>query len=587
MALSNRIKGVPISAGLAHGPVHVIRAALDEVPSWTVREEDLPREFSRLVSALESAAGELDRRRETVASQAGPKDAEIFSVHRMILEDPSALREVESCIREDRINAEAAVQRLIDRFQEKLGHLDGNSVRDYANDVSDPWRLVLDHLLRRDRESIEASEDKVVLAAAELTPQVVTFLPRERVLAVLGEKGGRFSHAAVLARSLGLPCVVGLPNLLRRLEQDLQVTVDGDSGLVQLRPSEEDLAEFSARIEQREARQSELRSHAPELSETLDGTRFRCEVNVESVRDLDTFDPAHTDGVGLLRTEFLYMERSEFPSEEEQYNMYRRVLERMGDRPVTIRTLDIGGDKPLPYFKVPPEPNPALGWRGLRISLQWPDLLQVQLRAMLRASTEGRLKVLLPMVGSVDQIDTFLEIFGRVRDQLRDQGHAVDEELPIGVMIEVPSLLFCLPEVLERVDFVSVGTNDLVQYLLAVDRDNSWVAKLYEPHHPAVLEALAKVADACSERGVPASVCGDVASDPVATRLLLGLGYTGVSVAQQFVPDIKMAVRQTTEARAREIVGLLRRCATSDEVRARLAEFREELYAPSRALDDQ
>lgn len=587
MALSNRIKGVPISAGLAHGPVHVIRAALDEVPSWTVREEDLPREFSRLVSALESAAGELDRRRETVASQAGPKDAEIFSVHRMILEDPSALREVESCIREDRINAEAAVQRLIDRFQEKLGHLDGNSVRDYANDVSDPWRLVLDHLLRRDRESIEASEDKVVLAAAELTPQVVTFLPRERVLAVLGEKGGRFSHAAVLARSLGLPCVVGLPNLLRRLEQDLQVTVDGDSGLVQLRPSEEDLAEFSARIEQREARQSELRSHAPELSETLDGTRFRCEVNVESVRDLDTFDPAHTDGVGLLRTEFLYMERSEFPSEEEQYNMYRRVLERMGDRPVTIRTLDIGGDKTLPYFKVPPEPNPALGWRGLRISLQWPDLLQVQLRAMLRASTEGRLKVLLPMVGSVDQIDTFLEIFGRVRDQLRDQGHAVDEELPIGVMIEVPSLLFCLPEVLERVDFVSVGTNDLVQYLLAVDRDNSWVAKLYEPHHPAVLEALAKVADACSERGVPASVCGDVASDPVATRLLLGLGYTGVSVAQQFVPDIKMAVRQTTEARAREIVGLLRRCATSDEVRACLAEFREELYAPSRALDDQ
>lgn len=574
------IKGIPISTGLAHGPIHVIRAAVDEVPSWFVREQDLPREFARLVSALEAAGAVLDERREVVARQAGEKDAEIFGVHRMILQDPNALRQVEQCIREERVNAEAAVKKLIDAFQEKLGSLEGASVRDYANDVSDPWKLVLDQLLRRERESIQQSERKVVLAAAELTPQVVTFLPRERLLAVITEKGGRYSHAAVLARSLGIPCVVGLPNLLPRLEQDLLVTVDGDAGQVQLRPDDADLSEFRDRVEQRARRQSELLHHAPLPSVTKDGVTFGCEVNVESVRDLETFDPAHTDGVGLLRTEFLYMERSEFPSEEEQYRMYRRVLESMGGRPVTIRTLDIGGDKPLPYFKVPPEPNPALGWRGIRISLQWPDLLQAQLRAMLRASTEGQLKILLPMVGSVDQIDRFRAILSDVRAQLAEQGYETAERIPIGVMIEVPSLLFSLQKVLDRVDFVSVGTNDLVQYLLAVDRDNSWVARLYEPHHPAVLEALGQVGQAARERGIPASVCGDVASDPIAALLLLGLGFSGVSVAPHYVPDLKFAVRQADAGRLRAIVGELRACAGANEVRERLRALRDEIYSP-------
>ncbi|MEO0651080.1 MAG: phosphoenolpyruvate--protein phosphotransferase [Planctomycetota bacterium] len=578
MPTSATIKGVPISTGLAHGPVHVIRAAVDAVPSWYVREEDLPREFARLVAALEAASNELEARREAVAREAGEQDAEIFSVHRMLLQDPSALQLVEERIKEDRINAESAVQKLIERFQEKLGQLEGASVRDFANDVSDPWRLVLAHLLQRDRESIEASSEQVVLAAAELTPQVVTFLPRERLRAVITETGGRFSHAAVLARSLGIPCVVGLPNLMARLEQDLLVTVDGDLGQVQLRPGPEDLAEFEQRTEHRREIQGALLTEAPEPCVTADGTRFECHVNIESVRDLDTFDPAHTDGVGLLRTEFLYMERSEFPSEEEQYRMYRRVVEAMGGLPVTIRTLDIGGDKPLPYFRVPPEPNPALGWRGLRISLQWPDLLQVQLRALLRASAEGQLRILLPMVGSIDQIERFLEIFDRVRDQLRQQGYGIPDDVPVGVMIEVPSLLFCLPQVFDRVDFVSVGTNDLVQYLLAVDRDNSWVAKLYEPHHPAVFGALANVASAARERGVPATVCGDVAADPVAALLLLGLGFTGVSVAPHFVPGIKHAVRKATQTRAQELVETLRRCERSDEVRTRLRELGAELY---------
>jgi phosphotransferase system enzyme I (PtsI) len=576
---SPTIKGIAISMGLAVGTLHVIRANLASVPTWSVPEEDLPREFTRLVEALGSAAAELEERQVAVAREAGPKDAEIFSVHRMILQDPSALQDIERRIREDHINAEAAVFQLIEHYRQKLARLDGASVRDFASDVSDPWRRVLDHLLRRDRESIRQSGDQVILAAPELTPQVVTFLPRERILAVIAEHGGRFSHAAVLARSLSLPCVVGLPNLLARVEQGLVATVDGDRGTVQLRPSAADLSEFRERTAERAEHQARRLRYAPEPARTRDGQGLATQVNIESVRDFETFDVRHCDGVGLLRTEFLYMERSQFPSEEEQYQLYRTVLERMGSLPVTIRTLDIGGDKPLPYFKVPAEHNPALGWRGLRISLQWPDLLQVQLRALLRASTAGNLRILLPMVGSVEQIEQARAALERVRQQLTSQGHALAERVPLGVMIEVPSLLFCLDEVLELSDFVSVGTNDLVQYLLAVDRDNSWVARMYEPHHPAVIRALRRIATAARERGVEASVCGDIASDSVAAVLLLGMGFTGVSVAPQFLADIKFAVSHCTSDLAREAVAELLACRSSEAVRARLLDLRQRIYA--------
>ncbi|QDU66017.1 phosphoenolpyruvate--protein phosphotransferase [Engelhardtia mirabilis] len=578
MPTSRSIKGVAVSMGLAEGPVHIVRAGKTEVPTWSVREDDLPQEFARLAAALSSAAEELTDRQRAIARQASEKDAEIFAVHRMILQDPSALQTIERLIQEERINAEAAVSKLIERVVGRVNSMEGASVRDYANDLADPWRRVLEHLLQRDQESIAQSEAKVILAAAELTPKVVTFLPRERILGVVTEQGGRFSHAAVLARSLGIPCVVTLPNLLARLEQNMHVTVDGDHGLVQLRPGEQDLNRFRRIAAKRGERRLSMLAYAPEPAVSLDGARLRCEVNIESMRDFETFDVAHTDGVGLLRTEFLYMERSSFPSEEEQYRMYRRVVETMAGRTVTIRTLDVGGDKPLPYFKVPPEPNPALGWRGLRIQLQWPDLFQAQVRAMLRAASEGNLRILLPMVGSLEQVRQARRVIQEVGENLREQGYDVPESVPLGIMIEVPSLLFVLPQVMAEVDFVSVGTNDLVQYLLAVDRDNSWVARLYQPTDPAVMRALEQVATAAKAAGVPCSVCGDVASDPVAAVLLLGLGYDSVSVAPHFVPAIKFAVRRCTVEGARRFVRELLECSTTEGVKQALGRMREQLF---------
>lgn len=573
-----KVQGIAVSPGLALGTVQIVLTGPTDVPTWSVKREDVPFEIGRLASALNIAAERLEERQRAVAATAGAKDAEIFAVHRMILKDPRAMSEVEHAISEQRINAEAAVQLLIERYQETLGKLDGASVRDYASDVSDPWRNVLNVLLERDREQVLHTDQRVILAAAELTPAVVTYLDRERLLGVVAEAGGRFSHGAVLARSLGLPCVVGLPNLLARLEQGMRLAVDGDHGSVLLAPSESDIADFLERQRSLESRREAYRAEAVRPATTRDEHSIRVQVNVESVRDLDTFDLAQADGIGLLRTEFLYLERSEFPSEEEQYRLYRRVLERMNGQPTTLRLLDIGGDKALPYFQTPTEANPALGWRGIRITLRWRDLLRVQLRALLRASPAGDLRILIPMISSLEEVREVHALFREVRSQLGEQGYATADDVPVGAMIEVPSALLELDRIVREVDFVSVGTNDLVQYLLAVDRDNAWVSGLYDPHHPAVVRALASVARVAREAGKPCSVCGEIASDPVVTLLLVGLGYDAVSVAPQFVPEIKYAVRHSTYSELVTLAGEVLQQETAAAVRARLERAGHRLF---------
>ena len=572
------IKGTPVAPGLVLGPAHVVRARPDGVPVWTIPLESIEAEVARLRAAVREAAEQLELQRSAILDQAGEEEAGILAVHIMILEDPGASSTVESTVREERINAEVAVQNLIDDLHKKMERLEGASVRQYAADVSEPWKVVLDVLLKRDQEQLGAGQEPVVLAAAELTPQVVTCLPRERILAVVTESGGRFSHGAVLARSFGLPCVVGLPNLLARLEQDLPVLVDGDAGTLRLRPSEEAIAEYRERLNQRTVREEVLRGVADLPAETPDGHRLEVMVNLESIRDLGTFDVGHCDGAGLLRTEFLYMERSTFPSEEEQYRLYRRVIDGMQGRPLTIRTLDIGGDKQLPYFKAPAEANPQLGWRGLRVTLEWQDLLRVQLRALLRASAHGPVRLLLPMVSSLDELSAVRTIFDSLRLQLGDQGYEIADDVPVGAMIEVPSILWILDEILDAVDFVSVGSNDLTQYLLAVDRDNPFVSKHYEPMQPAVLRALAHVARSARVAGKPCALCGEIAGDLGMALVLFGMGYDSLSVAPNFLSGLRFAVRETSREDCRSLAERATGARSAAVVRELLSEVRGRLH---------
>ncbi len=577
MPANRTIKGVIVAPGLALGPVHICRATPDLIPTYTVPAALVPREIERLHEAIAGYREELERRRVIVAKEVGEHDARIISFHLLILEDPETLKQAEAGIREERINAEASVQAVIDRVEKKLESVDLSSSRSMAAEMSDPWRSVLELLMRRDREVVDSSGGKVIIAAHELTPNIVTFLERDRILAVIAEKGGRFSHGAVLARSYGIPCVVGLSNLLSRLEQDMQISVDGDHGLVQVRPEQDDIDEFLEKSRRRAARSQALQAHMAEPAVTTDGVRFDVKVNVESLRDLDSINPEQVDGIGLLRTEFLYMERASFPSEDEQYRLYRRFVEHMDGKPVTIRLLDIGGDKTLSYFQTPKETNPALGWRGIRISLEWQDLLRVQLRAVLRASAHGPVRLLIPMLTSVEEVQSLHEIFDRVRKRLVDQGHEIAPDVPVGGMVEVPASLLVLENLLEELDFVSVGTNDLVQYLLCADRDNSRVSSYYDPYHPAVLWALDRVAKVAKKAGKDAFLCGEFAGDRIVSLNLLGLGYRGVSVSSNFVPEIKYAVRSSLFDEARDLALRALAETTCEGARAVFSQARENL----------
>ena len=577
MSRQRHIKGTPVAPGMAMGPVHVVRAARDRVPTWSIPEQEVMDEVGRLHEAIDRVCEELESRRVVVAEQASEQDANILAVHGMIVRDPSAISEVEKRIREDRLNAEACVQSLIERLVSSMSGMDEENIKGYAADVSEPWRAVLEELMQTEKRDFLAGGEKVVLAASELTPQVATTLDRDRVLAVICETGGRFSHGAVLARSFGFPCVVGLPNLLGRLEQGMRVIVRGDRGTVQLQPTEEDVDNFLVERSRLQDRAEALSTQAGLAAETPDGVRVALSVNIESIHDFGTFDINHSDGVGLLRTEFLYMERSQFPSEEEQYRLYRRIFENMGDRPVTLRTLDIGGDKQLPYFEMPKELNPALGWRGIRVALQWKDLLRVQLRAALRASAHGRLKLLLPMITTLDEVLEVREMVRELRIQLLEQGYEVAEDVPLGIMIEVPAAVFALPQLIQEVDFLSVGTNDMVQYLLAADRDNPFVGELYDPHQPAVIEALSYIARIAKAEGKPCSVCGEMAGDHMNALLLMGMGFDGLSVAPNFVSEVKYAIRRTEMRTAEELFRAAALERSGDGVRRVLQDASERL----------
>lgn len=579
MAPMALINGTSVSPGLAIGPIHVVGAGPDAIPLWSLRGEDVAHEVQRFHDALEGASLQFDDQQQKVLEAAGEKEAGIFAVHRMVLQDPSALENIETTIRDERINAESAVQSFIAKLQKSLGRLDGANVRQYAEDMSDPWRVVLDVLMANEKVEFASSGERVILAAAQLTPQVVGALDRERILGIVTESGGRFSHGAVLARSIGIPCVVKVPNLLARLEQGMQVMLDGGAGTFVLEPSAEEVDEFLERRQRHAARREALVASAAEPATTPDGHSMGVGVNMESMRDLGTFEREHTDGIGLLRTEFLYMERSEFPSEEEQFRLYRRVVEHMEGRPVTFRTLDIGGDKQLPYFTTPKEANPQLGWRGLRITLEWQDLLRVQLRAALRASAYGNLRLLLPMVTSYEEVKAVHEVFRGVREQLEKQGYEMSPDVAVGIMVEVPSIIYVLEDVIEEVDFICVGTNDLTQYLLAVDRDNPFVADIYDPQHPALIRALKQIADIANAAGKPCGVCGEIAGDYAAALMLLGMGYGFVSVAPNFLAEIRYAVRLTSFAEARQLAERVLEARTADVVREALDETRERLHA--------
>ncbi len=470
--MSKEIQAKSAAPGIAIGMVLHLRNSGEFIPTRKIAESGVQAEIDRFKAAMERAKESLLALIEKLSSKISTRDTDIYRAQVALLEDPGFVSDTETLIAAEKVNAEVALQRVVSKYEAAFESIDNAAIRQRASDIRDVGRQVLQNLLRRQQETMILRDEGMILAVDEFLPSDMGQIDTEKVHGILMGEGGKYTHGAILAKSLGIPCLVGLEKNLRKVPEGSEVILDGDGGRLIVDPDPEELELFTERL--KESTEAEKRIWEVRLSpsETMDGERIRLYANLEGLRDLESVDEGLFEGVGLFRTEFVFMERLMFPSEEEQLILYKTVLERMGGRRVTFRTLDIGGDKPLSYFRTPKERNPVLGWRGVRITLQWQDLLYTQMKALVRASVAGKVSILLPMVTTIEEIRKGRRILNEIIEELRERGEEVGDDIRFGAMIEVPGLAMILPAVLNEVDFISIGTNDLVQYLLAVDRDN-------------------------------------------------------------------------------------------------------------------
>ncbi len=547
------VKGVGAAPGIGVGKIVYFDDSPRFIPTRKISPEEVEGEVRRFRSALKQAEKDLRILRRQVAQTLSRQDTAIFDAQISILKDPVFINDVRELIFTEKINVEQALQKVIAKYEKAFDEVLDPAFRERAADIRDVGNRVFMVLLKRKRGRVRLQE-RFVHAALDFLPSRAGDLDREHCAAIVTERGGKYSHGAILARSLGIPAVVGVDDLYGKIPEGAVVAVDGDAGLVYMDLDDQEIREWKERESQFREVEARLAGLRARPARTRDGKRITLQVNIEGVRDLDAVDMDTVDGVGLFRTEFAFMERRNFPSEEEQYEIYVETLRRAGGKRVVFRTLDIGGDKPLEYFRTPQESNPVLGWRGIRISYGMMDLFYTQIRALLRASREGPTSILLPMISTLEEVELAREAVERVSRDLEGEGTPPGEGVLLGAMVEVPAVAFCLSEIMDAVDFVSIGTNDLVQYLLAVDRDNPRVARFYDPYHPAVLRVLSLMARVCAgKKGKTCSICGEMAGDFQLTMALVGMGFRSFSVAPPFIPRIKLILSDTTLAECRQV----------------------------------
>lgn len=560
MPASNRsgelvLRGVAASPGVSRGRILVITESLPSIESRTIEPSEIESEIQRLEQALVETRFEVQGLQASfqarLEEQARLNDtssfkdaAAILDVHLLVLEDPVLLDETTRRIREQQQNAGAAFGEVSRQYIEMLGALDDPFFRERATDVRDVTQRVLNRLSGQSHGThLPTLQEPVIIVSRDLTPSMTAQLDRRLVLGFATDVGSRTSHTAILACSLGIPAVVGLHSITAQVASGQPALLDGHTGVVYLNPTDQTLFEYGQLARRRvqiEHRLAELRDQP---AVTLDGNRILLSANIELAEDVPCVREAGADGVGLFRTEYLFLQGSSLPDEEAQYTAYRTAAEALAPNPVIIRTLDIGGDKFSPHLSMPKEVNPSLGWRAIRFCLQEEAIFRTQLRAILRASAHGNVKLMYPMVSGVDELLQANQHLDACKQQLRAQGTPFDDAIEVGVMIEIPSAVLVARHLARHVNFFSIGTNDLIQYSLAVDRLNDRIAHLYEPTHPAVLQAIHLTVQAGRNAGIWVGVCGEMASDPVLVPLLLGLGVHELSVAAAGVPRIKHMIR--------------------------------------------
>lgn len=572
------IQGIGAAAGVAIGKAFVLPAWEWDVPDRRMEKVDLAKEFERLYEGIRTSKTEIEVMKNEIKETVGAEESGIFDAHLAILEDPVFMSEIRGIIERQYKAAEVAVKEAIDHFVTMFDLLDDEYMKERALDIKDVGNRLLKHLLGTPDITLPADTQPYILVAKELSPSQLVHLNPDNVLGMVTMAGGKTSHSAIMARALGIPLVSGLENKLAEpLQTGDLLVIDGDEGLVYLNPEPAVVTRYTELAEKQRRRKEQLQLLASVEAVTKDGVRMRLAGNISSVKDLELALKHGAEGVGLFRTEFLYMDRSTFPGEDEQFEVYRQVAEKAGPHPVVIRTLDIGGDKQLEYFELQEEENPVLGYRGIRISLDSRELFRTQLAAVLRASAYGKMKILYPMISSLEEIRGANAILEEAKQDLTRRGLAYDPDIQVGIMIEIPAAAAIADLLAQEVDFFSIGTNDLVQYVLAVDRMNEKIAHMYHPFHPAVLRLLRQTVQSAKAAGITVSVCGEMAGDEKAVPLWLHLGVTDLSMSPQALLRVKHRVLNSDSRESKEVGAACYLLSTSDQVESELVRYAHEL----------
>ena len=560
------LKGIAAANGISIGIAHKIGKEDFIIPKDNITEAQIPLEIQLFEEALIKTRREIIELQKRIGSDMGKNEAQIFDAHLLVLEDRMLIEEVISRLKKDKLNVAFIFQEVMKKYVSVFAKIEDEYLKERISDINDVGRRILRNILGKERKGLSELKDRVIIVAHDLSPSDTAAMHKKRVLAFVTDVGGKTSHTAIMAKSLEIPAVVGVQDATTKIDSGDMLIVDGGLGVVIVNPDEKTLDLYHTAEEKLKGVHERFLSAKDLPAITLDGVKVEINANIEFPDEVPGVKLYGGEGIGLYRTEFFYMNRKNSPSEDEHYLAYKYVAQEMNPYPVIIRTIDLGGDKFLSQFQVPHEMQPFLGWRAIRFCLARPEIFKLQLRAILRASVHGNLKLMYPMISGIEELRQANKILEEAKEELKSKGVPFDEDIQVGAMIEVPSAAMTADILAEEADFFSIGSNDLIQYSLAVDRANEKVAYLYEPAHPAVLRLIKNVIDSAHKGDINVGMCGEMAGEPSLALILLGMGLDEFSMPPQVIPELKYLIHSITLGQAKEIAAEALKLSTGKEV---------------------
>ncbi|MBT5689799.1 MAG: phosphoenolpyruvate--protein phosphotransferase [Opitutae bacterium] len=574
-------RGIAVSPGVVHGKAYLLSRLEPEIPSYPISSDQVDSEIARFEDAIMTTRQQIANLRDQVSQKLSEIEAQIFDAHLLVLEDKALIEETEGELRKSLYNIESCFNQISQRYIDFFSNLEDDYIKERANDIRDVTRRLLRNLAGENQPNLASLSEPGILIASDITPSEAALIDKNTVLAIITEHGGATGHAVIMARSMGIPAIVNLSKATSRIPSGCQVLVDGYEGTLVVNPTTDTLFRYGEIQVHKDSIRRIFLSELEHPAQTTDGHAVELLANIEDSEDVTRVNESGAEGIGLFRSEGLYLRSNDFPSEDEQFEEYVKVVRGMESRPVIIRTLDLGGDKVLSKAMVGlGENNPFMGFRAIRFCLKNKDVFKTQLRALLRASAEGNLKILYPMLSGVSELLEANRLLEESKDELRHRGENFNEKVEVGAMIEIPSAAQVAPELARHSDFFSIGTNDLTQYLLAVDRVNDEVAHLYQPAHPAVVRTIKQIIDAAKVANIPIGVCGEIAGETPYAALLLGLGLRELSITPPNLPEVRYILRRLALKDMEDLASNALQCGDPQEVQQLLDIFTRDKLDP-------